>query len=248
MIPRSLSVRPLLFLALGVVACAPGDRSWNVGGDTPDPDAEGAVSAAMGPFQPPPGPEPGTQERVDLSRVGYDLGTPASPVSVIEFSDFGCGYCRRFHEASWPELRSEFVERGLVRWKYIPFSLGIFPNGMEAAIAGECAGAQGAFHPMQSLLFERQQEWRGSSSPERVFGAMAASLSLDEGRFASCLDDSGVRARVEESNRIARRVGVRGTPTFFVEGYPVQGAIPTDMFRGILTRLIEERERERTTP
>src|SRR5690625_6346899 len=83
------------------------------------------------------------RQGVDLTGVGYDLGDPCAPISIVEFSDFGCHFCRQFATETFPTLEREYIETGKVRWKYIPFVLGIFPNGDRAAIAGVCAAQQG---------------------------------------------------------------------------------------------------------
>jgi len=198
----------------------------------------------MGPFGAPPTPPAAEQDRppVNLAGLGFDEGIPTARISVVEFSDFGCGFCRRFHEATWPVLKEEFVDTGKVRWKYLPFAIGMFTNGSEAALAGECAGAQGEFDAMRSRLYATQPEWRATEDPLSLFTGYAREEGLDPDRFSACLLDPGMHRRHEASNDIARRLGIRGTPTFFVEGYPLEGAIPVEMFRELLQRLVEEVE------
>lgn len=222
-------------VAAMLVACS-GDRpGWNV--EPPTQEATQAVERGLGPFAAPPQSRP--QEGVNVTGLGYDQGTPTARVTVVEFSDFGCGYCRRFHESTFPVLKEEFVDTGKVRWKYVPFSIGMFPNGSEAALAGDCAGDQGAFLGMKARLYGNQAEWRGSREPFNLFRSYAEAEGLDGGRFAACLLDPRRHERLETSNRTASQLGVRGTPTFFVQGFPVQGAIPLDMFRNILNEMLD---------
>jgi protein-disulfide isomerase len=171
---------------------------------------------------------------VSLRDVGYELGSVMAPVTVIEFSDFGCPYCALFARETLPELKREFVETGQVRWQYVPFVLGIFQNGEEAARTSECAGEQDRFWPMHDHLYERQREWRGSGSPEALFLGYAAALDLDEDAFARCFRENLPRQRIERSNQLAAAVGVRATPTFVVNGRPIEGALPLDQFRLLL--------------
>lgn len=166
--------------------------------------------------------------------IGHSVGTPDAPVKILEFSDFGCGYCRLFQEQTRPILLDEYVDSGLVQWTYVPFVLGIFPNGEEAALAGECAAEQEHFEPMRRRLYEDQAGWRDSSEPGAFFARLASEEGLDEGRFTECMEGDAVRAQVQENTRLGQMGGVRGTPAFFINGFPVPGALPIDSFRDLL--------------
>jgi protein-disulfide isomerase len=181
------------------------------------------------------------EEPLDITRIGYNQGSPDAPVKVIELSDFGCGYCMRFHTETYPTLREEYVEAGLVEWKFIPFVLGMFPNGMEAAEAAECAGAQEAFQPMKRRLFQDQRAWRDASDPTEFFTRLAREEGLDADRFRECLRRDLRMDRVRENIRLGREMGVRGTPNFVVAGVPLRGALPLATFREILDLVLKER-------
>ncbi len=182
------------------------------------------------------------QERFDLTRLGFDDGDPEEAVvHVIEFSDFGCVHCANFHMNAYPELYEEFVAAGDVAWKYIPINLAGFPNSREAAIAGECAAQQEEFPAMRSRLFELRERWMESDDPEALFVAEAREAGLEVEAFQACLSESeSARERVDEGSRVARAVGVTGTPTFVVQGHPVQGAPPLEAFQEVLRELVAE--------
>jgi protein-disulfide isomerase len=200
----------------------------------------GAMSSGPGPA----GGGGGPQE-IDIASLGYNDGPSDAPVRVLEFSDFGCGYCRRFHEESYPVLVQEYMDVGKVEWKYVPMILGMFPNAMEAARAGECAGEQGEFAVMRDLLFERQSEWKQSNDPEPLMDGYARELGLDVDRFGRCVAEGWRDSRIQAGTQLSRQVGVRGTPTFFVVGYaPIPGAIPLDLFRTALDTVYAEAMRE----
>jgi protein-disulfide isomerase len=154
---------------------------------------------------------------------GYDRGATRAPVTVIEFADFGCRYCASFALQTYPELAAEFVKTGKVRWKYVPFAIGIFANGDAAA-----------FDAMHDRLYRRQNEWAGARDPAALFGSYAEAGGLDTARFASCYRRDEPAQRIRASNELADRIGVRATPTFVVDGYRVEGALPLEQFRAVL--------------
>jgi protein-disulfide isomerase len=176
----------------------------------------------------------------DQARPGYTRGAPEAKVHVIEFSDFGCPYCAQFARDVYPELHRDYVATGRVRWTYVPFVMGNFANGAAAAMAAECAAEQGvpAFWRMHDELFETQREWRQARSPADLFRRYATSLGLDAGGFATCLEEQRPVARIRASNRAADRVGVRATPSFFINGKRVEGALPARQFRMLLDQAL----------
>lgn len=175
------------------------------------------------------------QESVDVSGMGFDEGDAGTAVlQVIEFSDFGCGFCRQFHEETYPALHEEFIQSGEVLWKYVPFVIGRFPNGTEAALAAECAGEQGRFPAMRDILFREQGEWTQAGNVELLFAGYGREAGVSADAFATCLSEQRPAGRIERANEAARQLGVRGTPTFFVSGQPVQGAVPLDLFQEVL--------------
>jgi protein-disulfide isomerase len=167
---------------------------------------------------------------------GHDRGATRASVTVLEFVDFGCRFCARFAALTYPALAEEFVKTGKVRWRTVPFVLGMFPNGNEAARAGECAADQGraAFDRMHDRLFDRQGEWQSASDPAGVFRAVARVAGLDVARFASCYASDLPDGRIRAANELADQMGARATPTFFVNGNRLEGALPVEQFRAVL--------------
>jgi protein-disulfide isomerase len=180
-------------------------------------------------------------EPIDVTTMGFNLGDPdAARILVIEFSDYACGYCRRFHLETFRNLQRDFVQTGDVAWKYIPFELGIFSNGREGGVAGQCAAPQGRFFEMSDLLFERQADWKNESEPNSIFLGFARDLGMDVGAYEACLGSEEAESQVRFNTRVAQQIGIRGTPTFFVNGFPLQGALPEDVFREMLTNALDE--------
>jgi protein-disulfide isomerase len=167
---------------------------------------------------------------------GYEHGAASAPVTVVEFSDFGCRYCARFVAETYPALHAAFVQAGRVRWRTVPFVMGIFPGSEAAVRAAVCAGEQGrpAYQRMHDRLYARQSEWVRADDPAALFRGYATAAGLDAARFGACWASDAPDARIREANDLADRMGVRATPTFFINGARLEGALPTPQFRSIL--------------
>lgn len=228
--PSSKCVSFLALAALVLAGCG------ETGGE-----AAPAPPAAAPSSEPAPGTVPNLQD-VDLAHLGFNEGDlDGAVIRVVEFSDFGCIHCARFHMNDYHQLHEEFIAEGDVVWKYVPITIGGFPNGENAALAGECAGAQDRFAPMRDLLFEEREVWMAETEdPEGRFRSYAEEVGLDVGAFDVCMQGGEAEDRLAESNRIAVSLGVRGTPTFIVQGFPVQGAPPLDAFQEALREMIAE--------
>src|SRR5690606_9830944 len=150
---------------------------------------------------------------------------------------FGCPFCGMFARGTYPALHEEFVVTGRVRWTYVPFVMGMFPNGAESARAAECAGEQDSFWAMHDLLYANQNQWKASRDPNRLFNSYAKDLGLNEQRFASCYRENRGAARTAINNRAANALRVRATPSFFVNGRLVEGALPEEQFRQLLNAM-----------
>jgi protein-disulfide isomerase len=182
---------------------------------------------------------------VDVTHLGFNEGdVDGAFVRVIEFSDFGCAYCREFHVETYPSLRDEFVETGDVVWKYVPFVTGLFPHSERASLIAECAGEQGRFAAIRDVFFHRQPEWVRAEEVEPHFDRYIDEAGLDRELLSACLERDRPRERLAASLASAQQLGVRGTPTFFVDGYPLSGAVPLEIFREILTEQLSYREHD----
>ncbi len=171
--------------------------------------------------------------QVDLSEIGHLLGDPEAPIHVVEFSDFACGACGEFARDSFGELRRTLVESGRVVWRQIPFVLG-FRRGEEATIAAECAADQGAFWPMHDALFEAQDVWREARDVDQALTRLAVDIGLDRRQFTQCLDDETPESRIDDANEAAKKLGVRATPAFYIQGQPFLGALSAEYFTALV--------------
>jgi len=173
---------------------------------------------------------------VPLEDLFHELAESGATVTVVEFSDFGCPYCGQFERSTFPALRDEFVKTGKVRWRFVPFVLGMFPNGFEAMRASTCVAEQSpdAFWVMHDTLFAQQDVWKASRYPDQLFRSYAVVAGADGDAFTSCFEHGRSAERVTAANALAQRSSVRSTPTFFVNGTMVQGALPLQEFRNVI--------------
>ena len=183
-------------------------------------------------------------QEIPLEELGFDFGSEDAPISVIEFSDYGCGYCRRFHTETFPTLMKDYIETGKVRWKYVTYVSGTFANSPAAAFVAECAGEQGHFARLTHLLYERQSDWSRVDDPVPVLKKMAREVGGDVDRLQACIDEERPKARLRSGIVSGLRMGLRGTPHFLVDGVPVMGAQPLEWWVEFFTAIGAEAEEE----
>lgn len=226
------------------------------GGETPETVQEATGKDAPvqpGPeaTRPPtlaPTPAPSTEDllaRIPTPPANAIIPTPASfrsegvavrgsadaPITIIEFSDYQCPFCLGYINGAYPEVLETYVESGQVRYIFKDFPLeGLHPQATKAAEASHCAGEQGLYWEMHDQLFANQDVWGGQADPVGIFVQLGGDIGLDQSALESCLESERHRATVQGNLAEGQALGVSGTPTFFVDGYPVVGNQPIEIF------------------
>ena len=150
------------------------------------------------------------------------MGPPDAPVTLIEFSDFQCPYCRRV-QGVLKRLMTAY--HGQLKLVFRDFPLRqIHPEAQKAAEAAQCANDQGQFWPYHDLLFAVTE--LGIADLKQY----AVELGLDAEQFNTCLDSDKYSQEVQKDMDDAIAVGVNATPSFFVNGLPIHGAVPFERF------------------
>lgn len=245
---RSPFVAAAAALLAAMLACADTPQAEAEGTDATTQDLLSAASADAAAGSLPPGAPRavGAQTRpqtVDIAVMGVDRGSPDALLRIVEFSDYGCGYCRKFHQETWPALVKDFVGPGKVEWKFLPYVSGMFENSPTATVAAECVLEQGdeVFEGMNRRLWDEQRAWKGATDPQPVVREMARASGADMAEYDACMSEGRRAWRVDAATELARQVGVRATPTFFIVGFqPIQGALPTDVFLQVVGAAYEE--------
>ncbi|WP_025745779.1 DsbA family protein [Kallotenue papyrolyticum] len=184
-----------------------------------------------------------TMARLELSGEPHATrGDPAAPVTMIEFSDYGCPFCRAYANDTFPELKQRYIDSGKLFYVFKDFPIvELHPQAPLAAEAAECAGAQGRYWEMHERLFAAPEEWSASPDTARAtFRGYADELQLDTAAFQQCLDNGRFRANVELNVTEALRLGFTGTPTFIIQDTLLSGAQATQVFTGLVERKLKE--------
>lgn len=162
------------------------------------------------------------------------LGPQDAPVTLIEFSDFQCPYCRRVQSVL---KRLMTAYHGQLKLVFRDFPLRrIHPEAQKAAEAAQCANDQGQFWPYHDRLFAVTE--LGTEDLKQY----AVELGLDAGQFNACLDSEKYRQEVQKDMDDAIAVGVNATPSFFVNGLPINGAVPFERFVEMVELALEQAE------
>ncbi len=210
---RQRSSWPLLALtfAMALGACADAQQGKTSSRASPDAPAKSGATAAA-----------------DRARI---QGRPTAAVWVIEVSDFQCPYCKMWHDSTYPALKREYVDAGVVRLAYINFPLAQHKNAMPAAEAAMCAAAQEKFWPMQDALFETQGYWETLADPAAAFDSLAESVGVDIPAMRACIAAGTMRPTIAGDIDRAKAAGVESTPTFIIGDQVLAGAQPLAAFR-----------------
>jgi protein-disulfide isomerase len=167
---------------------------------------------------------------------GASKGRIGAPVTIVEFSDFQCRYCRKFWEETLPRLEERYIRAGKVRFVYRHLAV-LGPPSVQAAVAAECAHDQGKFWPYHDRLFANAGPLAFTA---KNLKAHAEAVGLETSRFATCLDDQRPRQKVEQETIIARTLGFSGTPGFLIDRQPLMGAQPFALFERIIEDLLRD--------
>lgn len=161
------------------------------------------------------------------------LGDPSAPLTILEWGDYQCTYCYRFHQETLGTIKERYVETGRAKLVFKDFPL----NGPDSALAAEathCAAEQGMYWEYHDALYGswegERTGWITRGSLERIAGE----AGLDAGRLASCLDEGTHRGTVAALERAGAAIGVDATPSFFIfDGerfVKIRGNLPLETF------------------
>jgi protein-disulfide isomerase len=199
----------VIVFALGLGA---GYLAW--GGSTPVEAADAADNAPL-------------TRHVIEEGGNPSIGPADAPVTIIEFSDYQCPYCQRWHDEVFTRLLVEYPDQ--VRIVYRDLPLGSHSEASKAAEAANCANEQNAFWQYHDKIFSYAYDLGRDA-----YLSYASELDLDMTIFTECLDSSRYADEVAADLKYAQGLGIGSTPTFFVNGIFVQGALPYEDFKSLI--------------
>ena len=154
-------------------------------------------------------------------------GPADAPVTIIEYADYECPYCQKA-EPSLKKIREQYS--GKVRFAYKSFPLPSHPHAQKAAEAALCAGQQGKYWDFHERVYEKN----GKGLDVSELKELARSLGVNGDQFDKCLDSSAEAANVKQSLDEGLKLGVTGTPSFFINGHFISGSLPYDQLNDLV--------------
>ncbi len=179
--------------------------------------------------------------RLQLEPGELALGRSDAPLTMVEFTDYQCPYCRRFQAEVWPQLKRDYIDTGKLRYLARDLPLEIHSAAAPAAEAAHCAGEQGRFWEMHAALLAGAMDFATGGIARR-----ARALELDMTRFGECVARRKYAELIAAHAREADAAGIDGTPGFVVgrasgaalDGLRVEGALPYGEFARLLDELL----------
>ena len=154
-------------------------------------------------------------------------GAANAPVTIIEYASMTCSHCAHFHEATYPTLKSKYIDTGKVRFTLREFPFD--PVAVAGFMVARCAGDKR--EAMIGLLFSQQKNWAFSDKPLQGLTALVKQTGMSQEKFDACLQDKALYANVNQVfEKASKQFKVDSTPTFFINGKKVSGALsPEEM-------------------
>lgn len=194
-------------------------------------------AAAPAPSAPP------VMEKVSLALGSgwYSVGGDNAPVTVMEFADFQCPYCRRFHSDTFAQLKKNYIDTGKVRFISRDLPLEFHSNAMNGAMAARCAGEQNKYWELRDSLIVNSKDLARESITK-----YAQQTGLDMTGFSACLDSQKYKSQIEKDRDEANQLGFSGTPSFVIgkmnkdklDGVKIVGALPYATFDSKIHELL----------
>lgn len=164
------------------------------------------------------------------------LGDPDAPVVMVDYSSMTCPHCARFHTASLPSIKADYIDAGNVYYIFREFPLDA--RARAASMLARCAD-EALYHDVVDILFERQREWATAANPADALFSIVAQAGYTQETFNACLTNRDLEtAIVAGAERGAEEFGVASTPTIFINGTRFPGARSPEEYAEIIDPLI----------
>jgi len=186
------------------------------------------------------GPARPTTAKVE-TKDSPSLGNPEAPITLVEFTDYQCPFCRRFYINTISKIKEQYIETGKVRLVLRDLPLGFHANARFAAKAAHCAREQGKYWEMHDALFEG-----GGKLNRKDFARYAEKIGVDDFPFQECMESSRHDDKIDRDAADAGKASINGTPGFVlgktteneIKGTLISGAQSFASFKRQIDRLL----------
>ena len=201
-----------------------------------NPPATRAAAAA------PASVAPNEKVKMSVGAGWYSMGREDAPVTMVEFTDYQCPFCRRFETGSFAQLKKEYIDTGKVRFVSRDLPLEFHPNAPDAAVAARCAGEQNKFWEMRDAMM---LDTATDLGPESIL-KYGRKTNLDMTAFSACLKDKKFTEAIKKDAADAGSLGISGTPSFVIgktakdeiAGVRIVGAVPFAVFDSTIKEML----------
>ena len=181
----------------------------------------------------------GEQDKAEILKETVRVKGPENAkVTIVEFSEFQCPYCKQYNDTSYSQIMADYGDK--IRYIFRDYPLPMHNHAQEAAEASRCAGEQGKFWEYHDKLFVEQAIWTALATTTESFNNYATTLGLNAGQFSSCLSSGKYKEEVKNDAALGQKVGVSGTPSFFINGRQLVGAQPYEAFKTIIEEELQK--------
>lgn len=189
-----------------------------------------AAAGAPAPVVAAPTPTEARQvTRYEVESEGFpSIGPADAPIVLVEFSDYQCPFCTRWHNEVFEPLMAAYPGQIRLVYRHLPLT-SIHPDAFSAAEAALCAGEQNSYWEFHNALFEARY-----GLGQAAYIQYATDLGLDLNAFTECLQSDRQEQAVRADMEAAVNLGINGTPTFFLNGLRIVGAMPLDYFKQVV--------------
>lgn len=175
-----------------------------------------------------------------VSRGSPYMGNSGAPITIIEFGDYQCTYCYKFHQNSLDTIKEEYLLSEKASLVFVDFPLN-GPDSVMAAEASHCADDQGKFWPFHDIVYENWNGERTGWVNRDSLTGFAQTAGLDTKQFNECLDSEKYRKQVVDTYDFAQEIGIDATPSFLIISgdkiMKITGNQPLEVFRKTLDGL-----------
>jgi len=203
---------------------------WGTGMFSKPGSGSGNASQANGPVVEAPVTTQSPYTRYKIPSDGfYSIGPADAPITIVEFSDYQCPFCRRWHQQVYEPLLAAYPGKIKFVYRNLPLT-SIHPDAQAAAEAAMCAGEQNVYWQYHDKLFSSEVLGNGA------YNQYAQELNLNMTNFDACLNNHKYQDAIKTDSDFALNLGISSTPTFFINGLAIVGAQPLGVFKQVIDK------------